>query len=355
MYLYFHRDTLSNTVFSPEEETQDKPSEAVMHKPIGYTSNDSLSEVVKKLNYPQVSEYSSKFFIDSNVDSVNGDESEDSDSSDECSKESTGVKFNDDSLDIVFEHSVTNNNSSVKCNDDSVDIVFKNSVNGSSSGSKLEEENSFEILFQKPSDVSEMTCDSTKDSLSNSEHLGVLSDSNICHEQTDDSLSVLFKNSTSKSENDSPIQNSQNTTSAYSSQVIKDQRNDTNQDSLLGDGNLKRRRVQSQPAQGNKVGGDERPRTLSLGVDATASKLKVEPSLRPKTFLYIQMELCQKESLKDWLLKNCGPRKEKVIYSMFNDIIRAVEYVHDNQLMHRDLKVCTSEFFRLCKMQEPTH
>ena len=58
----------------------------------------------------------------------------------------------------------------------------------------------------------------------------------------------------------------------------------------------------------------------------------------PRTYLYIQMELCQKKSLRDWLYDSEGRKPDKIL-SFFNDIIAAVEYVHDQSLMHRDLKV----------------
>ncbi|CAH1153719.1 unnamed protein product [Phaedon cochleariae] len=57
----------------------------------------------------------------------------------------------------------------------------------------------------------------------------------------------------------------------------------------------------------------------------------------PPIFLYIQMQLCQKESLKDWLAHNLD-REFKVILQIFSQILEAVEYVHLRGLIHRDLK-----------------
>ncbi|KAK4315615.1 hypothetical protein Pmani_013179 [Petrolisthes manimaculis] len=67
------------------------------------------------------------------------------------------------------------------------------------------------------------------------------------------------------------------------------------------------------------------------------SKGVVVKTSNPRTFLYIQMELCRKESLRDWLMRNQTRDKLEVL-RIFNDIVKAVEYVHDNHLMHRDLK-----------------
>lgn len=58
----------------------------------------------------------------------------------------------------------------------------------------------------------------------------------------------------------------------------------------------------------------------------------------PPTFLYIQMQLCQKQSLKEWLVDN-KDRHVTDILQIFKQIVSAVEYVHMHGLIHRDLKV----------------
>ena len=59
----------------------------------------------------------------------------------------------------------------------------------------------------------------------------------------------------------------------------------------------------------------------------------------PKLYLYIQMQLCQRESLKDWLKTNTLNRDRRTVLDYFDQIVGAVDYIHDNGLMHRDLKV----------------
>lgn len=61
-----------------------------------------------------------------------------------------------------------------------------------------------------------------------------------------------------------------------------------------------------------------------------------------KVYLYIQMQLCRKDTLKDWLKTNCEIRDKTTIFDFFYQIVDAVEYVHSQDLIHRDLKVSTS-------------
>lgn len=47
-----------------------------------------------------------------------------------------------------------------------------------------------------------------------------------------------------------------------------------------------------------------------------------------KMFLFIQMQLCRKESLREWLRAHVSHRDTLQVLYMFNEIVRAVEYVH---------------------------
>ncbi|XP_071792922.1 eukaryotic translation initiation factor 2-alpha kinase 3-like [Asterias amurensis] len=58
----------------------------------------------------------------------------------------------------------------------------------------------------------------------------------------------------------------------------------------------------------------------------------------PKVYLYIQMQLCQKETLKDWLGANTLSRDRVKLLHIFQQILGAVEYVHTCGMIHRDLK-----------------
>lgn len=59
---------------------------------------------------------------------------------------------------------------------------------------------------------------------------------------------------------------------------------------------------------------------------------------QPKYF-YIRMELCDKDNLADWLLKNNMDSRKNKISPIFEQIVAAVNYIHRKGLIHRDLKV----------------
>ena len=84
------------------------------------------------------------------------------------------------------------------------------------------------------------------------------------------------------------------------------------------------------------ISSPNRPRSLDLDTKQT----KVRSTPVPKLYLYIQMQLCRRESLKDWLNENTLSRDRKQLVDIFDQILCAVDYIHGCGLMHRDLKVC---------------
>lgn len=85
-------------------------------------------------------------------------------------------------------------------------------------------------------------------------------------------------------------------------------------------------------------------RHLSLDLPSVADvKLKkpnvVVSGTTNRMYLYIQMQLCMKNSLKDWLRHNDLPARNGKTYEIWNQITEAVHYVHLKGLIHRDLKV----------------
>ncbi|CAD7676674.1 unnamed protein product [Nyctereutes procyonoides] len=81
-----------------------------------------------------------------------------------------------------------------------------------------------------------------------------------------------------------------------------------------------------------------RPTTLSLDLSKNTAE-KLQPS-SPNVYLYIQMQLCRKENLKDWMNSRCTieERERSVCLHIFLQIAEAVEFLHSKGLMHRDLK-----------------
>ncbi|XP_070698359.1 eukaryotic translation initiation factor 2-alpha kinase 3 [Pempheris klunzingeri] len=80
-----------------------------------------------------------------------------------------------------------------------------------------------------------------------------------------------------------------------------------------------------------------RPTSLTLALPTPPTQ-RVQPS--PKVYLYIQMQLCRKENLKDWMAQRCLPeqREHNQCLDIFLQIAEAVDFLHSKGLMHRDLK-----------------
>lgn len=88
-------------------------------------------------------------------------------------------------------------------------------------------------------------------------------------------------------------------------------------------------------------------KTTGTSLDASSRKSQLSLNFRKrkdskpeaKMFLYIQMQLCQKLSLREWLKNETLVRDTPKIIAIFQQIVDAVHYVHLQGLIHRDLKV----------------
>ncbi|XP_067942857.1 eukaryotic translation initiation factor 2-alpha kinase 3-like [Watersipora subatra] len=81
----------------------------------------------------------------------------------------------------------------------------------------------------------------------------------------------------------------------------------------------------------------------SSAAASTTSKTTKKES-QSKLFLYIQMQLCKKETLRDYMNANTLHRDKTEVLIIFRQICDAVEYIHSQGMIHRDLKP-TNIFF----------
>ena len=84
------------------------------------------------------------------------------------------------------------------------------------------------------------------------------------------------------------------------------------------------------------------PQYMSSIAETTSSIISKDESMEKKTpsvknFLYIQMELCRPNTLKDWLMDELE-RDRNMTLHIFHQIVEAVAYLHDADQFHRDLK-----------------
>ena len=93
-------------------------------------------------------------------------------------------------------------------------------------------------------------------------------------------------------------------------------------------------RMQSQSA------GFNQPQLVQSGLNRNDTGQSTFHASIPRVYLYIQMQLCQKETLKDWLSGNTLSRDRMKLLHIFEQIMEAVQYVHECGMIHRDLKVC---------------
>uniref|UniRef100_A0A8C4R6R5 non-specific serine/threonine protein kinase n=1 Tax=Eptatretus burgeri TaxID=7764 RepID=A0A8C4R6R5_EPTBU len=97
------------------------------------------------------------------------------------------------------------------------------------------------------------------------------------------------------------------------------------------------------PAENDAVLSTQAPERLFSSLSYSADQRTDVPSpsrTQPSHYLYIQMQLCQKENLKDWLNSrtNLADRPRSECLAIFKQIVGTVHFLHTSGLMHRDLK-----------------
>ncbi|XP_068131270.1 eukaryotic translation initiation factor 2-alpha kinase 3 isoform X2 [Hyperolius riggenbachi] len=143
------------------------------------------------------------------------------------------------------------------------------------------------------------------------------------HERT--SSSIIFE--------DSGCDNASNVDNRADVSVVVTTGEFSNRDSGTKDSN------ESKPTSASTFStSPPRPKTLKLDLTKNTAE-KLNPG-SPKVYLYIQMQLCRKENLKDWMeaRSSLEERPMAECLNIFLQIADAVQFLHSKGLMHRDLK-----------------
>lgn len=153
------------------------------------------------------------------------------------------------------------------------------------------------------------------------------------HHDSDEDSYIIFEKSRSESANGNIIDVSNfcpSDSNASDSDDISEKVLNVTNDSMRTESIMFEDTTSKRSEKDNKR---KRQKSFSLDVNNKSYTRK-----SPKMFLYIQMQLCQRLSLREWL-KNQSSLDYRRVLNIFHQIVEAVEYVHLQGLIHRDLKV----------------
>lgn len=102
------------------------------------------------------------------------------------------------------------------------------------------------------------------------------------------------------------------------------------------------RAAPSIPTVGDTSNGSLSVRSPATGASVSGSRpytvASCSSSANGVTYLYIRMELCRPHTLKDWLDKRREHRPPEECVAIFKAVVTAVDYLHRQDFMHRDIK-----------------
>lgn len=192
--------------------------------------------------------------------------------------------------------------------------------------SKNAVDESFGIVFKEPTQNGDISTHHTSRQFDNHKPQPQNGLSTYHNTKTDDSFSIVFKESTN---------------GGVKKRTFSETYDSSLRSSLFQRGGFSLTDTTEGSDNNNKAGQLEpfkkthrRPMSLDL-----TSRRRLELLNTNRMYLYIQMQLCMKQSLKDWLrLNNLQSRQDNIV-SIFKQIVDGVEYCHFKGLIHRDLKV----------------